>query len=60
MDSNVELMKKKHSNGELFNINEYTEHATTEMVFIGSFDIDIRQHEEGDQIEHSIFDIINM
>jgi len=60
MDSNVELMKKRHLNGKAFNINEYTEHATVEMVFAGSFDIDIRQHDEGNQVEHAIFDVINM
>jgi len=60
MDSNVELMKKRHSNGKAFNINEYMEHATVEMVFAGSFDIDISQHEEGKKITQKVLSIISL
>jgi len=60
MDSNLESMKK-YLNVETFNMYECTEKVMLEMVFIGVFDIDIRQLEdEGKALRHTISDIEKM
>jgi len=54
------LLKKNHSNGEVFNINHFTEHTTVEMIFFSSFDIDIRQYKEGKDVEKGIFTFLTL
>jgi len=60
MDGIIESMMNKHSNGKTFNVKEFTENASCEMLFATSFDIDIKQFEEGDKIKRIVSESIKM